>query len=556
MTGPVPTELEQRAARHELFLHLGADEETESRPEEGWLEPCPAVGPSPNLRCDKEVLLAVRDRLRGEHRELLHTWHRDNHIEYFQGVGVSIGDGVADVGWLALDWLVVRSRVSTGWITAPGVEPAAGFGIYHAARKRVAGPDSPEWGQLTRLQVLDLAGNALTGAVPPALGRLAHVERLDLSGNRLTGPLPAELGTLGQLQELNLSHNRLTGPLPAELGQLGQLGVLALAGNALTGAIPTELGQLRNLQELHLQANKLTGAIPAEMGQIWWLGELRLGHNRLTGSIPEELRQLTHLDMLDLGHNRLTGSIPSFLGQLLGLKELYLHANEFTGPIPAELGQLGRLRRLNVSHNRLTGPIPTELEQRVARHELSLHLGADEAARNQTEGEPEPCPETGPSPSLRCDKEVLLAVRDTLWNERWDRIQTWQPDMGIENFAGVLLGDEPRRVVGLEIVGERPTSSPAFHMGYVPWQLSRLPRLERLVLRGNGMFGTIPPELGQLPRLRTLDLSGNWLRGAIPAELGQLRELRELQLQDNPFLTGCIPPALAPACDCPDRLCE
>ena len=107
------------------------------------------------------------------------------------------------------------------------------------------------------------------------------------------------------------------------------------------------------------------------------------------------------------------------------------------------------------------------------------------------------------------------------------------------------------RVIGLEIVRERSDAS-----GVVPWQLSRLPRLERLVLRGNGLQGLIPPALGQLPRLRTLDLSGNWLRESIPAELGQLRELRELQLQDNPFLTGCIPPALVPVCDCPVRRCE
>ena len=315
LTGPIPAALEQLGHLQELYLH--ADEMTESQQE--WSEPCPAVGPSPNQRCDIEILLAVRDRLRGEHRALLGTWHPDNHIVYFQEVGVASGDGGGRV--VGLHWI--------GWWSDPGyrlvgsLPPELGrlpeLG-YIVLRENGLRGRFPGVGQLSQLQVLDLAGNALTGAVPPALGRLAHLERLDLGGNQLTGPIPVELGQLGQLQELNLSRNRLTGPLPAELGQLGQLGVLALADNALTGAIPTELGQLRNLQELHLQANKLTGAIPAEMGQIWWLEELRLGHNRLTGSIPGELRQLTHLDMLDLGHNRLTGSIPSFLGQLLGLR--------------------------------------------------------------------------------------------------------------------------------------------------------------------------------------------------------------------------------------------
>ncbi len=137
-------------------------------------------------------------------------------------------------------------------------------------------------------------------------------------------------------------------------------------------------------------------------------------------------------------------------------------------------------------------------------------------------------PRSGRPPSLRCDKKSLLAVRDRLRGRRYDLLRTWQPDIGIENFEGVSLGGDPRRVIGLEIVRERSDAS-----GDVPWQLSRLPRLERLVLRGNGLQGLIPPALGQL------------------------RELRELQLRDNRSLTGCISPGLVPACDCPGwSLCE
>ncbi len=501
VTGPIPAELGQRAARHELFLHLHADEVTENQ--QGWSEPCPAVGPSPNLRCDKEVLLAVRDRLRGKNQAMLRTWHPDNHIVNFQGVVVRSGDGVAEVAGLAVIgwWSDPEFRLVGSLPPELSRLPELAFIVLRENGLRGSIP--PEWGQLTHLEVLDLVGNELTGTVPPALGRLAHLERLDLGGNQLTGPIPAELGTLRNLQELNLSRNRLW------------------------GFIPAELGQLRNLQKLYLHANELTGPIPAELGQPWWIQDLRVEMNRLTGPIPPALGHLLVLD-----------------------------------------------------GNRQPAPISSVAE---------------------------PCPETGPSPSLRCDKEVLLAVRDRLRNERLDLLQTWQPDNSIEAFEGVSLGDDPRRVIGLEIVGELPTSSPSLYMGAVPWQLSRLPQLERLVLRGNGLFGTIPPELGQLPRLRKLDLSGNNLRETIPAELGQLSALRELHLQDNILwgsippelgrltqlqvldlgnghkyhttsgltgpippelgqltqlqvlkldgnsLTGCIPPALVPACECPGR---
>ena len=409
LTDPVPAELGQLSALQVLYLHanevtgpvpaewgwftvLHADEETGSLPaEKGWSEPCPAVGPSPNLRCDKEVLLAVRDRLRGEHRELLRTWHPDNSIYNFQGVVVRSGDGVADV--VGLHWI--------GWWSDPGY--------------------------------------------------------------RLVGSLPPELGRLPDLAYITLRENGLRGPIPPEWGQLTQLKVLDLAGNALTGSIPPTLDRLA-------------------------------------------------LKRLDLSGNQLTGPIPPTLRRYRNLRELNLSRNGLEGPILVELEKPGQLPELNGSHIRLPGPIS-----------------------------PPPsasCPETGPSPSLRCDKEVLLAVRDRL-RGRWHVLGTWQPHNPIENFEGVSLGGDPRRVIGLEIVRERGDAS-----GVVPWQLSRLPRLERLVLRGNGLQGLIPPALGQLPRLRTLDLSGNWLRETIPAELGQLRELRELHLQDNPFMRGSIPPEL------------
>ena len=681
--------------------------------------PCPETGPSPNLRCDKEILLAVRDRLRGEHRELLRTWHPDNSIYNFQGV-VATSDAYRP-RVVGLQWI--------GWWADPQV--------------RLVGSIPPELGRLSELELLDLAGNGLTGSIPAELGQLAQLRELYLNANRLTGPIPAELGQLAQLQYLRLNHNQLTGLLPPVLGQLAPLRELRLGHNRLTGPLPPVLGQLTRLEMLDLGHNKLTGALPAELGQLGQVQELYLQANELTGPLPAELGQLSRLQRLNVSHNRLTDPVPAELGQLAALRALYLHANEVTGPIPVELeqratrrtlslhldadeetgslewgrpepcpavgpspnlrcdkeillavrdrlqgknldmlstwhpdnrienfegvvvmfgsypppprvgglevigwwsdprfrlvgslppelgrlpelayitlrengltgpippewGQLTRLRvldlagnaltgsipptldrltlqHLDLSGNRLTGPIPPTLSSTLYKVELRRYRNLRELnlSRNGLEGPilveleqlgqlpklngshirlpgpispppPEPCPETGPSPSLRCDKEVLLAVRDLLRNKRRGLLQTWQPDNPIENFEGVMLGDDPRRVIGLEIVRERSHAS-----GVVPWQLSRLPRLERLVLRGNGLQGLIPPALGQLPRLRTLDLSGNWLRGIIPPALGQLRELRELHLQDNPYLTGCIPPALVPVCDCPGRTrCE
>ena len=179
--------------------------------------PCPATGLSPSLHCDKEVLLAVRDRLQGEHRELLRTWHLDNHIFYFQGILVSSGDGGGEVvglhliGW----WSDPEFRLDGS--LSPELSRLPELAYFVLRENGLRGSIPPEWGQLTQLPVLDLAGNELTGAVPPALGRLAHLERLDLGGNQLTGPIPAELGQLRELRELHLQDNLLWGSIPPKL---------------------------------------------------------------------------------------------------------------------------------------------------------------------------------------------------------------------------------------------------------------------------------------------------------------------------------------------------
>ena len=214
---------------------------------------CPPTEPSSGPDCDREVLLAARDVLRGANTDELRTWQRDRPLGSFEGVGVD-----------------------------------------------------PSSGRVVKIE--DAWSTPLVGTIPPELGQLGHLQSLDLSFNRLTGSIPPELEQLDRLQSLDLNHNQLMGSIPPELGQLDHLQVLDLSFNRLTGTIPPELGQLDRLEWLSLDHNRLTGTIPPELGQLAHLQVLDLGFNRLTGCIPMSLEHLLQVRQLNLTGNRLMGT--------------------------------------------------------------------------------------------------------------------------------------------------------------------------------------------------------------------------------------------------------
>jgi len=134
----------------------------------------------------------------------------------------------------------------------------SGAGCWRAADKA---PDQAEQAA-TRLQAdlaaaekLDLSNSDLTKVPAYVFGQFRLTE-LNLSHNRLIGALPAEIRQLTKLQVLDVSGNLMTG-VPAEIGQLSELRRLDLSNNRLTG-LPQELGDLKNLEELDLSGNSVS----------------------------------------------------------------------------------------------------------------------------------------------------------------------------------------------------------------------------------------------------------------------------------------------------------
>ena len=177
--------------------------------------------------------------------------------------GLALRQGIHfNTNW-RVKWLLLHRKNLTGSLPAELAQLTSLTHLYLHGNN-LAGP-IPDLSAMTRLQSLSLYENALTGLPSEAdpndntkqvITLPASLTQLYLHTNALTGPIP-DLSSLSKLQILWLRNNQLTGaipPLPTSLT------TLFLDHNQLSGAL-TPLGSLSNLQTLSLY-NTRRGARP------------------------------------------------------------------------------------------------------------------------------------------------------------------------------------------------------------------------------------------------------------------------------------------------------
>lgn len=199
--------------------------------------------------------------------------------------------------------------------------------------------------QISALRELRLAENRFSGIVDQDMRKLSKLEVLDLSGNAITDI--RGFGMLLELRTLLLSANRFT-KLPEGSLDLAYLRELQVAKNSLRGTLISGNGPATlALRSVDVSLNGLTSLTDDASIRFPCLQTLNIKDNRL-----KEIGSLSNLQSLTTfvaGGNQLT-AIPHSLSDLPSLKNVDLSRNDIRYVDP-ELGLMECLSVLSIANN-------------------------------------------------------------------------------------------------------------------------------------------------------------------------------------------------------------
>ncbi|KAL3738567.1 hypothetical protein ACJRO7_020008 [Eucalyptus globulus] len=229
------------------------------------------------------------------------------------------------------------------------------------------------FGNLSRLQYLNLFGSEFSGKVPSDISRLSRLTSLDLSSKWASLEMPSIenfVQNLIMLRELDLSIISMPSPFPHILANFSSLKSLVLRNCGLHGEFPVSIFQLPKLEVLDINYNdNLSSFIPE---QQWGnpLKSLSLGGTIFSSSLPSSLGNLSQVAYIDLRGSKFMGQITASFANLTQLSYLDLSKNNFTGGIshwllsgalPFSFENLTQLVWLDLSFNNWQGEIPNSL---------------------------------------------------------------------------------------------------------------------------------------------------------------------------------------------------
>ncbi len=228
------------------------------------------------------------------------------------------------------------------------------------------GTDEPlsKWYGITtndegRVREIDLTGNKLIGSISPELCKLSKLRVLKLQQNNLSGAtIPENFGDLTELQELNLGQTLIGGTLPKSMSKLTKLTELNLENNPLEGEFPEFIYGLTELKFLSLNRTNFSGGIDKKIGNLKNLKNLSVAFVKgMNGSI-DFIYEMVNVERIYINSCNFTGELTKDIKKLTKLSKLQLSSNQLTGNIPVEILELKDLTYFDIAKNKLSGVLP------------------------------------------------------------------------------------------------------------------------------------------------------------------------------------------------------
>ncbi|KAK3006445.1 hypothetical protein RJ639_015955 [Escallonia herrerae] len=395
------------------------------------------------------------------------------------------------------------------------------------------------------LRYLKLSNNSLQGQFLPSKSNLTRLNGLFLDSNVFSGEIPRGIMNSSKLMLLDLSDNSLSGKVPDWIGDL-PLVSLALSKNVLEGPIPSGFCKSKELRFLDLSENSLSGGVPSCLN-LSSLRFLHLQQNEFRGPLPNFPSMVSASSLLtfDVRDNKLQGKIPGWINSFSNLRVLLLGGNSFEGPIPLQLCDLRKISIIDLSRNELSGPIPSCLH--------GIKIGDRKAFDDPFRAKMGAAFDFEPSYSYSYENQLdayqysALFITDTEFKEEVEfitksRSETYKGNIlqfmsGIDLSWNKLTGPVPYQIGYLSDVHALNLSHN--HLtGPIPQSFSNLRQIESLDLSHNSLSGQIPPKLVELNFLSVFTVAYNNLSGRTPDWKAQFATFDKHSYEGNSLLCG------------------
>ena len=412
----------------------------------------------------------------------------------------------------------------------------------------------------SKLSLVIISNNFLTGTIPPEFSRLKSLQKMHLANNLLSGTIPSNLVELTQLGEckklfcinpsslnsffqvdLSLENNNLKGNVPYE--NCGQFTFLSCDCNA-PKSIECKccshcFGTFSTYKDiLPCPSSDLSIVYDAAANDMIYIYLQNLNRQLILTSFEISKRGknifntcISPTDCFTLD-SRADASFSLYVDNKLILKDTSDGSNHF-GYASESSMQLGTCADVVICDKILQAAS----SKRKLFNLITKFEGMDVFENKNSSQYQSLCwwldsLDTIPIDELKNEALIQRYTLSLLYfsteGTNWFRNNYWLTHASECDWYGVSCDIYPGIVSKIDL---------SFNnlIGSIPSELGQLRTLEEIVMNSNHIYGNLPKELVNLKTLKTLKLSKNELQGTLYSEIKYLKKLKELDLSGNKF---------------------